>query len=82
VIFDTGSLSAIVSGNDIENGALAEVTSLTVGEWSLDLASPSGKTVAMVVPGPRNRIVVGLRMMQSFDVYYDPGGGRIGLLSH
>ena len=82
LIFDTGSLLTTVYANDIEKGPRqAEATAVTVGDWSHDLAAKSGTVIALLVPSTRNRIVVGLPVMQSVDVFYDLEGGRMGLLS-
>jgi len=83
VLFDTGTPPCVVTTTGVgHEGAFPPRTPLTisVGAWSHTFAVGPGTPLRLNVRrGGVNRIVVGLAMLQDFDVYYDIAGSRIGL---
>jgi hypothetical protein len=83
VLFDTGTPPCVVTttgtGHDGPFPPHTPVT-ISVGAWSHTFAVGPGTPLRLNVRrGAYNRIVIGLAMLQDFDVYYDIAGSRIGL---
>jgi len=83
VLFDTGTPPCVVTTTGIgHEGAFPPRTpvTITLGAWSHTFEVGPGTPLRLNVRrGTTNRIVVGLAMLQDFDVYYDLAGSRIGL---
>ena len=83
VLFDTGSPQCVVTTTGVgHEGAFPPRTPVTlgVGTWSHAFEAGPGTPLRLTVRhGERNAIVVGLALLQEFDVYYDLAGSRIGL---
>jgi hypothetical protein len=83
VVFDTAAPNLRVVTNQTPLAAPippGTTATLTVGDWSHTFAAGPGTDFDVVVrSGPANRIVVGLAVLRSVDLFYDLPAERIGL---